>query len=759
MKNLRNIVFYVAVIGGFACLMYLIVKAGQPQEAFKITNAKVQPITSGLDQIKDTLHHNVTDALAILILQIITIIVVARIFGFILKKMGQPSVIGEIIAGIILGPSFIGKYFPEFSAFLFPKTSLPNLKFFSQVGLILFMFIIGMELDLKILRKKAHEAFIISHASIIFPFALGMGLAYFMYQTYAPANVNFLSFSLFIGISVSITAFPVLARIIQERQLTKTRVGAIAITCAAVDDITAWCILAAVIAIAKAGSVVSAIYTVLMAVAFVIIMLKLIRPFLKRIGDIYSHQDTLSKPVVAIFFVTLLASAYLAETIGIHALFGAFLAGVIMPQNVHFRNVFIEKVEDVSLVLLLPLFFVLSGLRTQIGLLNDLRQWEICGLIIVVAITGKFIGSTVAAKFTKQSWRDSLIIGALMNTRGLMELIVLNIGFDLGMLTPEVFAMMVIMALVTTFMTGPALDFINYILPEKQSDLTNEEPSNYKKFKILFSFGDAEHGKSMVRLANSFVNKNQENTLVSALHMAPSNELHQYNIRETERDSFKPVIREANKYNLPLQTYFKPTLDFQKEIVETTNEGEYDLLIVGIGHSIYEGSFLGRLLGVTSKFINPEKLYNTLTGKEKIIEGNGFDDKTNALLRSIKSPVGVFADKGLKKVGDVLLFILSDEDAFMLPYAQKLIHNNESRIMVIDYHEKIKQSISFKENIRSIEQTAPNHIAIYDKSKINPEFLKSIDLMLISLNAWKEFLQTEPDWFSSVPSVLILKNN
>ncbi|HTA62024.1 MAG TPA: cation:proton antiporter [Bacteroidia bacterium] len=758
MKNVRNIIFYVVVIGGFGYLMYLIVNAGQPLEAFKVTNVKVQPIiTNGLDQIKDTLHHNVTDALAILILQIITIIVAAKVFGFLFKKMGQPTVIGEIVAGIVLGPSFVGMYFPEFSAFIFPKTSLPNLKFFSQIGLILFMFIIGMELDLKTLGKKAHEAFIISHASIIFPFALGMGLAYFIYQSCAPANVSFLPFSLFMGISLSITAFPVLARIVQERQLTKTRVGVVAITCAAVDDITAWCILAAVIAIVKAGSVVSAIYTVLLAVAFVLLMLKVVRPFLKRIGDIYSHQDTLSKSVVAIFFVTLLASAYLADVIGIHALFGAFIAGVIMPQNVHFRNVFIEKVEDVSLVLLLPLFFVLSGLRTQIGLLNDLRQWEICGLIIVLAVTGKFIGSAVAAKFTKQSWRDSLTIGALMNTRGLTELIALNIGFELGILTPSVFAMMVIMALVTTFMTGPALDFINYIMPEKKSDSGNEDVSKYKKFKILFSFGDVERGKSMVRLSNSFVNKNQENTLVSALHMELSNEVHQYNIHEVERESFKPITREANKLNLPLQTYFKPTLDFQKELIDTANEGEYDLLLVGIGQSIYEGSFFGRLLGITSKLINPEKLYNTITGKEKIIEENGFDDKTNTILRSIKSPVGVFTDKGLKKVDDVVFFILSDEDAFLLPYAQKLIHNNESRVMVIDYYEKVKQNTTFKESIRAIEQTAPNHIALYDKNKVSNEFLKPIDLMIISLDAWKQFLEIEPEWFSSVPSLLIMR--
>jgi Kef-type K+ transport system membrane component KefB len=756
MKNIKNILFYIFTIGGFIFLMTLIARWGAPQELLKIKNNIIIPDTNSLDQIKETLRHNFAHPLSILLLQIITIIATARIFGFLFKKIGQPSVIGEIIAGIFLGPSFIGMWFPEFSLFLFPKASLPNLQFLSQIGLVLFMFIVGMELDLNVLKKRAHEAIIISHASIIFPFALGMGLAYFIYLSYAPTDVKFLSFALFLGISVSITAFPVLARIVQERQLTKTRVGAIAITCAAADDITAWCILAAVIAIVKAGSVISSIYTMLMAIAYVLIMLKIVRPFLKRIGDIYSHQDTLSKPVVAIFFVTLLSSAYLSETIGIHALFGAFLAGVIMPQNIHFRNIFIEKVEDIALVLLLPLFFVLTGLRTQIGLLNDAKQWEICGIIILVATAGKFIGSAVAAKFTKQSWRDSLMIGALMNTRGLMELIVLNIGFDLGILTPEVFAMMVIMALLTTFMTGPALDFINYILPEKKADIL-AGGTVYKKFKILFSFGEVERGKSMVRLANSFVNKNQSNTLVSALHMTASSDLHQYNIREIERDSFNPIKKEADKYNLTIQTLFKPTLDFQKEIIETTNQGEYDLLIIGIGQSIYEGSFLGRLLGITSKFINPEKLFNTITGKEKLLADKDFDDKTNVILRSVKSPVGVFVDKGLKKVDDVILIAFSDNDLLLLPYAQKLIHNNESRVSIIDYNEIIKQNAIFKEGIRSIEQTAPNHIALYGREKITKEFLEKKDVMLLGINAWEEFIRLEPEWFSNVPSVLILK--
>jgi len=341
---------------------------------------------------------------------------------------------------------------------LFPVASLGNLQLLSQIGLILFMFVIGMELDLKVLKNKANDAVVISHASIVIPFALGIGLSYYIYYQFAPVGVEFLSFSLFMGIAMSITAFPVLARIVQERGIHKTRLGTIVITCAAADDITAWCLLAVVIAIVKAGSFVSSLYVIGLALLYVLAMLFIVKPFLKRVGDLYAKKDNIKKSVVAIFLLTLIVSAYLSEIIGIHALFGAFMMGAIMPDISKFRNVFIDKVEDVSVILLLPLFFVFTGLRTEIGLINDAYLWKVTGCIIAVAVAGKFIGSALAARFVGQNWCDSLTIGALMNTRGLMELVVLNIGYELGVLSPKVFTMMVIMALVTTFMTGPALD-------------------------------------------------------------------------------------------------------------------------------------------------------------------------------------------------------------------------------------------------------------------------------------------------------------
>ncbi len=757
MKKFRNILFYVLTIGGFSAIMYLIISRGKVQELSKVTDFAPKLEASTWHQFRDTYIHNLTHPLAILLMQIVTIIIVARFFGFICKKIKQPTVIGEIIAGIFLGPSFVGYYFPEVSGFMFPKQSLGNLQFLSQIGLILFMFIIGMELDLKILKNKAKDAVIISHASIIFPFALGVGLAYYVYQTFAPANINFLSFSLFIGIAMSITAFPVLARIVQEKGLSKTKLGTIAITCAAADDITAWCILAAVIAIVKAGSVMSALYTILMALAYVLIMLRFIQPFLKRIGDKYSNREGLSKPVVGVFFIMLLLSAYITEVIGIHALFGAFMAGVIMPSNANFRNLFIEKIEDVSLVLLLPLFFVFTGLRTQIGLLNEPHLWYICLLIIGVAITGKFAGSALAAKFIGQSWRESLIIGALMNTRGLMELVVLNIGYDLGVLSPEIFAMMVIMALVTTFMTAPALELINKFFPEKRSDVFTEDVERSAKYNILVSFGSPQKGVSLIKLANSFVRKSTDTSVVTAIHLSPSNEINQFNQQEYERESFRPVKMEAKKLNQPITTYFKPSQNIESEIIQTANLGNFDLLLVGIGHSVFEGTLLGKILGFTTKIINPERLYDTLTGREKLFENAIFDEKIKQIIRSSKVPVGIFIDKKLEKVENVFIPVFSISDSFLLVYAQKLIHNSKARVIILDAVGIIRQTPELKETIRSIEQIAPNHIALYTERKVEKEFLDQQDLMLISIDSWKKVVETQSVWLSYTPSVLIVK--
>ena len=463
----KNVIFYLVTIGIFGFLLLWILNLGKKLEPANLTlNVNKQVVLESSPftffDIFKGFEQNLQHPLALLILQLLVVVIATRFVGWVMIRIKQPTVIGEIIAGILLGPSLLGMCFPEFYQFLFPPQSLKTLEFLSQLGLILFMFIIGIELDISVLKKSTNAAIIISHVSIVFPYFLGAFVAYFLYESYAPEHVSFQAFALFMGIAMSITAFPVLARIVQERGISKTLVGTISITCAAADDVTAWCILALVISIVKAGGILKIVTTLGFLILYFLFMVYLVRPFIERIAKKYFAEETISRTVLGILFSILLLSSYLTEVIGIHALFGAFLAGVIIPANPQFRQVLIEKIEDISLVLLLPLFFVIVGLRTQIGLLNQFHLWVICFAIIGIAVFGKFVGSALAAKFVGLSWKDSFIIGTLMNTRGLMELVVLNIGYDLGILSKEIFAMMVLMALMTTFMTGPLLDFIEF---------------------------------------------------------------------------------------------------------------------------------------------------------------------------------------------------------------------------------------------------------------------------------------------------------
>lgn len=401
---------------------------------------------------------NAQHPLARLILQLIVIVLAARALGSLAGKLGQPPVIGEIAAGVLLGPSLLGWVAPATSGFLFPAASLPTLQLLSQIGVVLFMFVVGVELEASHLRGKAHTAVAVSHFSIVIPFTLGVALSLALYRQYAPAGVPFPSFALFLGIAMSITAFPVLARMLEERRLTQTPLGTTAITCAAVDDVTAWSLLAFVVAVTTSGGALAKLLVMMgLSLVFVAVMLFVVRPVLQRLLDPEKSGDTLSKERIAVILGVLLSSALVTEVIGIHALFGAFVAGAVMPTGGVFRHVLRDRLESISSVFLLPLFFVYTGLRTQIGLLNDFTSWAICLTIILVATAGKLGGTVLAARWTGMAWRDSVALGALMNTRGLMELIALNVGYDLGILTPEIFAMMVLMALVTTAMTGPLL--------------------------------------------------------------------------------------------------------------------------------------------------------------------------------------------------------------------------------------------------------------------------------------------------------------
>jgi len=399
--------------------------------------------------------------LLLLLVQIGVVLVAARLVGLLFRRIHQPQVVGEMVAGILLGPSLLGWAAPEISARLFPAASLGFLNSISQIGLLIFMFLVGLELDPKLLRGKSHTAVVTSHASIVAPFFLGALLSLLLYPRLSDDSVTFTGFALFMGAAMSVTAFPVLARILSERGLTKTRVGAVAIACAAVDDVTAWCILAGVVAVVRSGDGAHSLWITLAgAAAFVAVMLGPVRPVLAQLEGAFHRHGRLTQDLLGGILLLGLASASVTEYLGIHALFGAFFAGAVMPKGERFVHALTGKLEDVTVVLLLPLFFAFTGLRTSFALLEGAEMWGYAGLIILVAVAGKWGGSTLAARFTGMSWREAGAVGVLMNTRGLMELVILNIGLDIGVISPALFAMMVLMALVTTFMTSPLLEWI-----------------------------------------------------------------------------------------------------------------------------------------------------------------------------------------------------------------------------------------------------------------------------------------------------------
>jgi Kef-type K+ transport system membrane component KefB len=390
------------------------------------------------------------------LLALTIIIITARLMGMLFKRLDQPAVIGEVIGGILLGPSLFGRIAPESAAYLLPADAAPFLSIISQLGVILYMFLVGLELDLGVLRTRARATLAISTASIVAPFALGIALASGVYESYAPAVVGFIPFALFFGVSLSITAFPVLARILGDHALQRTPMGVMALTCAAINDAIAWCLLAFVVGVTQATAG-GAVMTIGLTAVYVGLMLTVGRRLMARAVPRLDASITVGEQSLTIALVAVLLSAVATEFIGVHAIFGAFLLGAIIPHGSAIAKHVRERIEDVVRVMLLPAFFAFTGLRTEIGLMQGLDDWLMCLVIIAIATAGKFGGATLAARVTGLDWRDSAALGILMNTRGLVELIVLNIGLDLGVLSPRLFTMLVVMAIVTTIMTSPIL--------------------------------------------------------------------------------------------------------------------------------------------------------------------------------------------------------------------------------------------------------------------------------------------------------------
>jgi Kef-type K+ transport system membrane component KefB len=398
--------------------------------------------------------------MTLLLVQVAVVLLVTVSCGWLARRLGQARVIGEIIGGILIGPSVLGRITPEFSARLFDKTAAITFDSLSTVGLILFLFLVGMELDTGQIYKQRKTALLASGMSILLPFAMAALLAHSLQVRFAPPGIGRGAFVLFLGIAMSITALPVLARMLEERGLQATRLGTTAIMCAAVDDVTAWTLLAFALALIGKGDGSTNSYIRLAGLAaYLTFMLAVVRPMANWLAR-RQRTTVLSIEWLSVIVVSVLLSAAATNAIGVHPLFGAFLAGLCFPRIPRWHAEIRLKLETVTSVLLLPLFFALTGMRTRLDLLSGSDTWLWAGIVLVAAITGKMGGAVLAARWTGESWKDAWALGALLNTRGLVELIVLNVAYTAGVFSPTLFTMLVMMALVTTMLTIPLLNLL-----------------------------------------------------------------------------------------------------------------------------------------------------------------------------------------------------------------------------------------------------------------------------------------------------------
>ncbi|MDR0796667.1 MAG: cation:proton antiporter [Tannerella sp.] len=761
MKNRnKSLTFYTLMILLFGSFMYLIIHLEEKQHTPDDTIASAQApenIIEGYHAFSQLLIEQIQSPFGLLLMQIIVILLICRIFGWIFNKMGQPAVIGEITAGIFLGPSLLGHFFPDISSFLFPLESLSRINLLSQFGLILFMYVIGMELDINEVKKKFQETLSISHTSIALPFVLGVGTAFFIYDTYAYQETPFLPFALFIGIAMSITAFPVLARIIQEKKMTRTHLGTLALASAANGDITAWCMLAAVVAIAQAGSMLSAVYNILLAAVYLLIMFYIVRPVIRMIGNLYHNREVVDKYLITMMFMLLILSSFITEVLGLHALFGAFVVGVIMPDNLRFRKIMSEKVEDVALILFLPLFFVSTGLRTEIGLLNSPEMWKLCGIFILIAIAGKMGGSILSARFAGESWKDSLLLGGLMNTRGLMELIVLTIGYELKILPPAIFVMLVIMTLVTTFMTTPLLSFINFCYRTGEKIVKQrQEAQKEGRFKVLLSFGRAVNGRTMLDVAHQMFTEGENKLDLTALHLTVGSDINPVHTESFEQDSFSPILNEAQKLNIQIQTRYEVTHNAGQRIVDIANNEPYDFLLVGAGISlsnlstdisarkIYQSffRFIGRINSPTHLFF-PNALIH---------------DKTKMFIEQANCSVGIFVNRSFVKATEIILIINAKDDLFLLNYATTLIKSTKGKVSILNRTNHIpSENELIHDEINDFVARTTDSIVLSGK-ELQRESFTGQNFLLISYATWNKLSVECEEALKDMPSTLIIKH-
>jgi Kef-type K+ transport system membrane component KefB/nucleotide-binding universal stress UspA family protein len=629
-----------------------------------------------------------TMPIAILVLvEVLIVIALSRLVGLGFRWIKQPQVIGEIVAGIMLGPSLFGLVAPDLAAAVFPAEAVPFLNVLSEIGLIFFMFLIGLELNPKYLKSNLNTAILTSHVSILVPFSLGSLLALLLYPIVSNNSVSFTAFALFLGAAMSITAFPVLARIITEHNLQNTKLGTLALTCAAVDDVTAWCLLAVAIAVTRTNSMVGALPTIFESLIYIVFMLTVVRWFLQRLSKQYNRTGRLTQLVLAGIYMGVVASALITEWIGIHLIFGAFLLGVAMPKNAGLTRELAEKTEDFVLIFLLPIFFAYSGLRTQIGLLNTPELWLLCAAVLGVAIIGKYVGTYAAARVCGISNREASALGWMMNTRGLTELIVLNIGLSLGVISPLLFTMLVIMALVTTFMTSPLLEWtypkrlIRLDISEFSSDdseLENPKSAGDLKetnkellptYRILVPVANPSTQKGLLQLAVSLAQPaagmGGSDLQSAAVHPLSLIELSEdYAFESTPAEADRIIQERLGKLSELIESLQPPearklvhpivrvTNDVARETAQIAELDRADLILVGWHRPTFSSNRLGGRVG--------------------------------QILSTAKVDVAIFVDRGRERLNNLLVpYAANIHDDLGLELALRLLVNSQERRLTV----------------------------------------------------------------------------
>ncbi|MGI8502661.1 MAG: cation:proton antiporter [Hassallia sp.] len=627
------------------------------------------------------------DTVILVLIEVLIVIGMSRLIGLAFRWIRQPLVIGEIVAGIMLGPSLFGWVAPNLAATLFPPETVPFLNVLSQVGLIFFMFLIGLELDPKYLKVKINVAISTAITSVLIPFALAILLALLLYPLLSHGNVSFSAFALFLASATSITAFPVIGRIITEKNLQATYLGTLALTSAAVNDLIAWCLLALGIAVAREGSI-DARHTIIASLLYMGFMLTVGRSFLQRLAIYYRRTRRLNQLLLAVIYLSVLASALITEIIGIHLIFGAFLLGTIMPKNAGLVREIAGKTEDFVLIFLLPVFFAYSGLRTEIGLVNRPELWLLCGLVLFVAIAGKYLGTYIAARFSGIEKREASALGWLMNTRGLTELIVLNIGLSLGVITPLLFTMLVIVALVTTFMTSPLLEWIyptrligldvveKEVEPEASRDIATQDYGQI--YRILVPVANPSTQKGLVQLAVAIALNNQQPTVVHPLSL----------IELSEDYAFESTPVEANRLIEERRQQIEELID----TLEPPSTRSYVHPIIRISSNVARE---------TAEIAELEPADLILVGWHRpAFSNNRLGGRVGQILTTAPVDVAVFIDRGKKRLENLLVpYSANIHDDLALILALRLLINRDTcllKILQVVSENRVKNEMSYE---------------------------------------------------------------